>query len=117
MQFRRIIIPTFAIPAANQSPKLNPFDSTIKWLGSAVTRLALRQRTVMIDRALAEDLATAFEVPVREIPTDIRGVADFIVDYVQKHAERESFAQLNFRLQVVSGKLCDLIDKMASGIG
>jgi hypothetical protein len=114
MPFRRIIIPTFATPAANQLPNLNPLDSTIKWLASAVTRLALSRRTVMIDRALAEDLAAAFEVDVEKIPLDISGAVDFVCDYVSAHAKQENLMSLKFRLQVVSGRLYDMIAKMAS---
>jgi hypothetical protein len=116
MPFLRIIIPTFAIPVASQLPKPNPLDSTIRWLVSAVTRLALSRRTVMIDRALAEDLAAAFEVGVEQLPLDISGVIDFICDYSLKHSETESPELLKYRLQVVSGRLCDLIEKMASGL-
>lgn len=110
--FHLTIIPTFATPVASQSPKPSLLDSTIRWLVSAVTRLALSRRTVMIDRALAEDLAAAFEVDIQEVPLDISGVIDFVCDYAAKHAETETVALLTYRLQVVSGRLCDLIDKM-----
>jgi hypothetical protein len=70
----------------------------------------------MIDRALAEDLAAAFEVDVKEVPLDISGVIDFVCDYSLRHAEAEGLELVRYRLQVVSGRLCDLIEKMASGL-
>lgn len=114
MPFRHIIIPTFVTPAINSLPKLNPLDSMINWLANAVIRIALSRITVMIDRALAEDLAAAFEVRVEDMPTDISGVIDFIYDYVSHHSELESIGLLTYRLQVISGRLVDLAEKMTS---
>ena len=115
MQFRHIIIPTFVTPAISSLPNLNPFDSTIKWLASAVTRIALSQRTVMIDRVLAEDLAEIFEVDASEIPADVGGILDFIVKYIDDHSE-EGVPFLSYRLQVVAGRLYDMMEKMIANL-
>lgn len=112
--FLHITIPTSAMSAPNQLPNLNPFDSMTKWLANAVTRIALSRRTVMIDRALAEDLAAIFEVRVEEIPCDVSGLVAFINGYISKHAEEETIEFLKFRLQVVAGRLHDMLEKMVS---
>lgn len=109
---RHIIIPTYAMSAINSLPKHNPLDSTVNWLVAAVTQIALSKRSLMIDRALAEDFAEIFEVKVSEIPTDIMFFIDFLESYVRRHAG-EGLPMLKFRLQVISGRLYDLIASMA----
>lgn len=68
----------------------------------------------MIDRALAEDLASVFEVQVEEIPLDISELVGFIEDYIRHHAEEEGVFLLTFRLQVVAERLHDMLGRMAS---
>jgi hypothetical protein len=68
----------------------------------------------MIDRALAEDLASIFEVQVEEIPFDISLLISFLSDYIKKHAEEEGITFLQFRLQVVAERLHEMMGKMAS---
>lgn len=113
MQFRHIIIPMFATPAINSLPKLNPLGWIQRSLAVAVITIALSHGTTMIDRALAEDLAVAFEVGIDEIPTDINEVVKFIRAYMAKHLEHESSTELIFRLHAVSQRLQAMIINMS----
>lgn len=105
MQFRHIIIPTYVMPAINSLPKPSPLDSTQRWLVAAVTLLVLNHKTTMIDRALAEDLASAFEVEVSEIPSDITEIMDFIYRYSRDYLKYGSVNDLMHRLNMVAQRL------------
>ena len=112
MQFRHIIIPTTALCAINQLPKPSLLESTARWLAVAVIQLALSRQTTMIDRALAEDIAAAFEVKVAEIPCDIMDFPHFLTEYVVRHFKEESLEDLMFRLRVASERLGEMIANM-----
>ena len=115
-QFRHIIIPTTALSAINSLPKLNPSELIAKWLGDAVIHLVWTQRTTMIDRALAEDLAAVFRVSVRELPDDIVNLRDFIREYVDKLLGQESLDDVITDLQGVTHNLNFLISSMVQSI-
>lgn len=70
----------------------------------------------MIDRALAEDLAEIFEVDVEQIPCEITEIMNFLLDYISKYADLEGLNSLRYRLQVVAGRLYDLMEKMTSSL-
>ena len=111
MQFHHIIFPTHAMPAINSLPKPSPLESLARWLGGSVTRIVLSHGTIVIDRALAEDLASVFDVTVDELPLDATGIVGFIHNYVNNHSEH-GIDILMYRLQVVAGRLYDMMEKM-----
>lgn len=111
MQFHHIIFPTYAMPAINSLPKPSPLESLARWLARSVTRIVLSQGMTVIDRALAEDLAGIFDVEVSEIPSSSNEIVDFICKYINDHADH-GVDILMYRLQIVSGRLHDLMEKM-----
>lgn len=117
MRFLPIIIQTHAIPAANSLPKLSLLDLTRRWLGENVIRLALTQRTMMIDRALAEDLAAIFDVDINEIPSGVKEIDGFIRSYMAKHTEHESVPELLYRLGTISQKLQNMLVDLNENLG
>lgn len=116
MRFRHIIIPTSAMPAINSLPKPSPLELIQRSLVAAVTLLVLSQKTTVIDRILAEDLAAVFEVSVDEIPSDVTGAVAFIYDYMDRHLEHESTPELMYRLQVISQRLRAMMIRLAQSI-
>ena len=115
MQYPHIIMLTHAIPAKSLLPKPSPLDLMKKWLAVAVTLIVLSQRTTMIDRFLAEDLAAAFDVPVGEIPCGTDGVMDFVCTYMENFLsdEENSVPDVMDRLQTVAGRLEGIIARLA----
>lgn len=111
-RFHRIIIPITVMSAQSPSPKPSPLESTLRWQAVVVTLLALSQPTMMIDRALADDLASVFEVDITEIPCEIEDFPRFLAKYVAGHIKNESMENLMFRLCVVSERLGEMVDNM-----
>lgn len=71
-----------------------------------------------IDRALAEDLATAFGVEVDEIPCEMEGIVDFIAEYVKRYLRSDgSILELIYRLQLVSQRLHMMAAEMRQSFG
>jgi hypothetical protein len=104
------------MPAANSLPNPNPFGYIQKWLESAVILIAMSQRTMMIDRALAEDLADAFQTDISNIPDTIEEMIVFVREYIKSHLENGSIVGLTARLQYAVQRLNQIIVGMGGEI-
>ena len=113
MQYRHIIIPTSALSAINSLPKPSPFDLIAKLWADAVIRLALFQKTTMIDRALAEDLSRIFGIDVKEVPETVGEIGGFVRDHIVSRLERERLEDAIASVQGITRSLNCLIVSMA----
>lgn len=111
-QYHHIIIPTNALSAINSLPKPSPLDWIAKWWADAVIHLVWSQKTTMIDRALAEDLAQVFGVSVEDIPDSIGEIREFVSNYVMSRVDETSLVDTIVFLGGVTHSLNVLIESM-----
>ena len=98
------------MPAANSLPNPNPFAFIQNWLENAVILAALSQKTMMIDRLMAEDLAAAFQIGIGEIPQTIEEMVEFIRQYIKGHLSSGcSVGELTEKLQYAVFRLNQII--------
>lgn len=105
-------IPTSVLCAINPSPKVNLFDLTGRLWADAAIQLALSRNTKMIDRALAEDLAEAFEVSVKDLPDDITKIGRFVRGHIAQILLEDGLSAAIERLHLITHSLNSLVVNM-----